>query len=101
MRARWSDFGARVQELTAARPERLAVVGAKDEGLLLYTDRTRFVPMDDAIESWRRGEIDWLLIREKDLREYRDELATATRLLEVPAIKGKQSPYYLLQRPGS
>jgi 4-amino-4-deoxy-L-arabinose transferase-like glycosyltransferase len=92
-------FGARVQQITAAHPKRLAVGGAKDEGLLLYTGRTRFVPMDDAIESWRRGEIDWLLIREKDLREYRDELATAPRLLEVPALKGKQSPYYLLQRP--
>ena len=94
-------FGADVQQITAAHPERLAVVGAKDEGLLLYTGRTRFVSMDDAIESWHRGEIEWLLVREKDLRKHRNELATAKRLLEVPALKDKQSPYYLLQRSDS
>lgn len=92
-------FGARVQELTAAYPEKLAVVAAKDEGLLLYTGRTRFVPVDDALDAWRRGDIDWLLIPGKDRLEHQRELTSAKCLLEVPPLKDKQSPYYLLERP--
>ncbi|HEX8296091.1 MAG TPA: glycosyltransferase family 39 protein [Chthoniobacteraceae bacterium] len=94
-------FGEQVRRFTAGAPERLAVTDASDEGLLIYTGRTRFVAVEDAVKSWRRGEIDWMLIRKKDRKQHEAELAPFSCPLEVGEIKNKRGPYFLLQREPS
>ncbi len=89
-------FGAAVKALTGARPDRVAVVAARDEGLLLYIGCTEFTAMKDAVQAWQRGELDRLVIREKDLRKRASELGPATRLLESPPIG--YGPYFLIER---
>ena len=56
-----AEFGAGVREEAARRGWRYEVVGRKEEGLLLYLRRTRFVTAEQAIERWHAGELDALV----------------------------------------
>ncbi|MEA3209293.1 MAG: hypothetical protein QOE70_2350 [Chthoniobacter sp.] len=90
------ELGRQVRELTAA--QRLAVIDANDEALLLYTGRTRFTHMDDAVDAWRGGQLDWMLVRESDFAEHEPELRPYAKTLELGRIKNKHGPYILLKR---
>ena len=92
-------FGARVRALAAAHPDRLAVVNAKDEGMVMYTGATRFISADDAVELWHARRIDWLVLGERTFSERAAELQPSRRALELPKIKEKNSAYVLLARP--
>jgi 4-amino-4-deoxy-L-arabinose transferase-like glycosyltransferase len=94
-------FGKRVQELTAAHPDRLAVVNAKDEGMVIYADATRFTPEKEAVALWRAGRIDWLLLGESTLAKRAGELEPYRRALELGPVPKKSSAYVLLARPDS
>jgi len=76
---------------------RLAVGAASDEGLLLYTGKTRFTKIDEASDAWRRGEIDRLIIREKDLLSRGREFQPFKKTLEVGRIEDKRGPYLLIE----
>jgi 4-amino-4-deoxy-L-arabinose transferase-like glycosyltransferase len=54
-------FGRDVRRETAAHHWRYEVVSAKDEGLLLYLQKTRFIEPDHAITEWNRGSLDALV----------------------------------------
>jgi 4-amino-4-deoxy-L-arabinose transferase-like glycosyltransferase len=54
-------FGRDVRRETAAHHWRYEVVSAKDEGLLLYLQKTHFIEPDHAIAEWNRGNLDALV----------------------------------------
>ena len=54
-------FGRDVRRKTAAHHWQYEVVSAKDEGLLLYLQKTHFIEPDHAITEWNRGNLDALV----------------------------------------
>jgi hypothetical protein len=54
-------FGRNVRHETEARQWRYEVVSARDEGLLLYLQKTHFVKPVDAITKWNAGYLDALV----------------------------------------
>jgi 4-amino-4-deoxy-L-arabinose transferase-like glycosyltransferase len=54
-------FGKNVQLEAEARHWRYEVISAKDEGLLLYLQKTHFVKPADAITEWNSGSLDALV----------------------------------------
>jgi 4-amino-4-deoxy-L-arabinose transferase-like glycosyltransferase len=55
------SFGRNVRHEAGARHWRYEVVSAKDEGLLLYLQKTHFVKPADAITEWNAGNLDALV----------------------------------------
>ncbi len=91
-------FGSAARGLDPAQSERLAVVDADDEGLLLYTGRTAFTKIETAVQKWQSGELDRLIIRKKDLREHETEFGSATRIAELPPSRARRGHYFLIAR---
>jgi 4-amino-4-deoxy-L-arabinose transferase-like glycosyltransferase len=56
-----AEFGRAVRREAAAKNWRYEVVGRKEEGLLLYVRRTRFLKPDEAITRWNGGTLDALV----------------------------------------
>jgi hypothetical protein len=54
-------FGRDVRRRATAHHWRYEVVSAKDEGLLLYLQKTHFIEPDQAITEWNRGSLDALV----------------------------------------
>src|SRR4029077_10466736 len=54
-------FGRDVRREAAAHRWRYEVVSARDEGLLLYLQRTRFIEPDHAVAEWNGGKLDALI----------------------------------------
>lgn len=54
-------FGRNVRHEAEARQWRYEVVSAKDEGLLLYLQKTHFVQPAEAITEWNTGNLDALV----------------------------------------
>src|SRR5437899_4615748 len=54
-------FGRGVRREAAAHHWRYEVVSAKDEGLLLYLQKTHFIDPDHAVTEWNRGNLDALV----------------------------------------
>jgi 4-amino-4-deoxy-L-arabinose transferase-like glycosyltransferase len=54
-------FGKNVRQEAEARQWRYEVVSAKDEGLLLYLQKTHFVDPADAVREWNTGNLDALV----------------------------------------
>jgi 4-amino-4-deoxy-L-arabinose transferase-like glycosyltransferase len=55
-------FGKNVRREAAAHHWRYEVVSAKDEGLLLYLQKTHFIDPDHAIPEWNGGNLDALVV---------------------------------------
>jgi 4-amino-4-deoxy-L-arabinose transferase-like glycosyltransferase len=56
-----ADFGRGIRFEAEAHHWRYEVVSAKDEGLLLYLQKTHFVKPGDAIAEWNSGNLDALV----------------------------------------
>jgi hypothetical protein len=54
-------FGRDVRRETAAHHWRYEVVSAKNEGLLLYLQKTHFIEPDHAVAEWNQGNLDALV----------------------------------------
>ena len=54
-------FGTKVRREAAAHHWRYEIVSAKDEGLLLYLQKTRFIERDRAVVEWNKGNLDALV----------------------------------------
>jgi 4-amino-4-deoxy-L-arabinose transferase-like glycosyltransferase len=92
-------FGKLARETAAVRPERLAVMSARDEGLLLYMQRTAFTKREDAVARWRRGELGWLVLSEKDLEKCHAQLEPFRELARVRRLPETSSGYALVESP--
>jgi 4-amino-4-deoxy-L-arabinose transferase-like glycosyltransferase len=90
-------FGRNVRHEAEAHHWRYAVVSAKDEGLLLYLRKTRFVEPADAITEWNAGKRDALVAsKEKAAVLMRDLKGAALSQLESNEPEQHQSRGYVL-----
>ena len=55
-------FGRDVRREAEARRWRYEVVSAKDEGVLLYLQKTHYIQPDDAVAEWNAGNLDALVV---------------------------------------
>jgi hypothetical protein len=55
-------FGRDVRREAEARHWRYEVVSAKDEGVLLYLQKTHYIQPDDAVAEWNAGNLDALVV---------------------------------------
>ena len=93
-------FGKQARQLAAPNPRRLAVMSGRDEGMLLYTQRPEFTKPDTALAKWRAGEIDWLVLSEKDFAKRGRHFEPFRKIAEQPQLDEKFSGYVLLERSG-
>lgn len=90
------EFGKRVRGTVS--PERLAVVSGKDEGMLIYTGKTRFTRAGDAADAWRAGQVDAVVIPLKELKKRREEFSGHRVAFESIKAPEKGSQYALIVR---
>jgi hypothetical protein len=80
-----------------ARHWRYEVVSAKDEGLLLYLQKTHFVKPVDAVAEWKAGNLDALVVsKEKAPAVMRDLEGAALSQLELNDREQRQEGRYVL-----
>jgi 4-amino-4-deoxy-L-arabinose transferase-like glycosyltransferase len=90
-------FGRNVRHNAEARQWRYEVVSAKDEGLLLYLQKTHFVKPTDAITEWNAGNLDALAAsKEKATVLMRDLKGAALSQLESNKREQHQGRGYVL-----
>ena len=93
-------FGNLARSIAAAHPGRLAVINGRDEGLLLYTRRPSFTKPDAAIAGWKAGEIEWLVMSEKEFAKRADAFQPHRKIAAQPLLDKKSNGYVLLERGG-
>jgi hypothetical protein len=90
-------FGRDVRSEAAAHHWRYEVVSAKDEGLLLYLQKTRFIEPDHAITEWNRGSLDALVAStEKSPALMRGLQGASFFQLKSSERRGEQQKGYVL-----
>jgi hypothetical protein len=93
-------FGKNVRREAAAHHWRYEVVSAKDEGLLLYLQKTHFIEPDHAITEWNRGSLEALVASTEKasalMRELRD--ATLSQLKSGERTEEQGTRYVLITR---
>jgi 4-amino-4-deoxy-L-arabinose transferase-like glycosyltransferase len=89
-------FGEQVRAAAAQHGWRYGLLGTKDEGLLLYLRRTRFI--EDADEQWEHGHLDALVLTEQALKKNGDEFQPFQVSLDSGKIPDKDGRYFLIVR---
>ena len=91
-------FGRNVRHEAEAHHWRYEVVSAKDEGLLLYLQKTHFIAPTDAITEWNAGNLDALVAsKEKAAGLMRDlQGAAVSRLQSNQREHNQQGGRYVL-----
>ena len=90
-------FGRKVLDELQAHHWRYEVVSAKDEGLLLYLQKTHFVSPDEAVTDWNNGTVDALIASTEKAQALMSQLAGAS-LSEFRSTEtnGRQGNSYVL-----
>ncbi|HEY0368888.1 MAG TPA: glycosyltransferase family 39 protein [Chthoniobacterales bacterium] len=94
-------FGAAVREQTANNHWRYDVVGGREEALLLYLRRMHFTLPEVALERWKRGETDAVVLSLGKLSLVRPANfagAVPTGIEATIIVNGEPRPYALLKR---
>ena len=92
-----AKFGAEVRREAAANRWRYEIVGRKEEGMLLYLGRTRFLKPAEAAQQWNSGSIDALVVPAEELAGLLPQLpAAAPSGLEATVTINQQPRRYLL-----
>ena len=93
-------FGRVVRHEAEAHHWRYEVVSAKDEGLLLYLEKTHFIQPGRAIAKWNRGNVDALVAPTEDaaalMRKLHDAAVSQLKSNERRAGQGRS--YVLITR---
>src|SRR5438034_499907 len=91
-------FGRDVRREAAAHHWRYEVVSAKDEGLLLYLQKTHFIDPDHAIPEWNQGNLDALVASTEKAPSLMSRLpdATLSQVRSNDRKKEQGSDYVLL-----
>ncbi len=64
------QFAKKVREEAGAHPWRYEVVGGREEGMLLYLRRAHFLSVNDALQQWKAGQLDALVVRNQPVRDW-------------------------------
>jgi 4-amino-4-deoxy-L-arabinose transferase-like glycosyltransferase len=93
-------FGRGVRREAKLHHWRYEIVSARDEGLLLYLEKTHFIDPDRAIAGWKAGSIDALVASAEKapalIRELRDASLSQLKSGETGAEQGRG--YVLITR---
>ncbi len=94
------NFGAEVRTRMRAEGGRYAVVGGKEEGLLLYLRRLHFLETSEAVAIWQRGELEAIVAPTEDLPRLLVALPNAevSRLEATVMINDRPRRYQLVTR---
>ena len=87
-------FSRQVRAEVAAQKWRYAVVGGREEGMLLYLRRDHFLSTNDAVAQWKAGQLDALVVRNHPARAWLDLLPGAK--LHLVSEKAQDLPRYSL-----
>lgn len=93
-------FGHEVRIMTAANGWRYEVVGRKEEGLLLYLRKTRFLKAEEARELWNAGALDAVVAPAEDLPRMSLIGATPAGPDATIIINAQPRRYVLLKHEG-
>ena len=93
-------FGRDVRREAEARHWRYEAVSAKDEGLLLYLQKTHYIEPDHAIAEWNRGNLDAVVTSTEKATRLMPELrgATVSQLKSSDRNKEQGTGYVLITR---
>jgi 4-amino-4-deoxy-L-arabinose transferase-like glycosyltransferase len=93
-------FGREVRREAAAHRWRYEVVSARDEGLLLYLQRTHFIEPGHAVAEWNRGKLDALIASTENAPGLMPQLAGAapSQLKSSERTKEQETSYVLIAR---
>jgi 4-amino-4-deoxy-L-arabinose transferase-like glycosyltransferase len=87
-------FSRQVRKEAAEQSWRYAVVGGREEGMLLYLRRDHFLAPNDAVAQWNAGQLDALIVRNEPVRPWRELLPGAQ--LQFVSEKSAAVPRYSL-----
>jgi hypothetical protein len=90
-------FSREVRREAEARHWRYAVVGGREEGILLYLRRDDFLPPDDAVKEWNTGQLDALVVRNEPAQPWL-ELLHGAQLQSVSKKATGKAQYSLFTR---
>ncbi|MHA3774994.1 ArnT family glycosyltransferase [Verrucomicrobiota bacterium sgz303538] len=85
------DFGHRVR--ASVSPDRLALVSGKDEGMLLYTGKTKFTRAGDASDAWKAGQLDAVVIPVDELAKRKADFPSHRIAFESVRAPEKNNPF--------
>ena len=93
-------FGRNVCREAEARHWRYEVVSAKDEGLLLYLQKTQYIEPDGAVAAWNAGNLDALVASTEKAPRLMPQLrgATVSQLKSNDRNKEQGMGYLLITR---
>jgi len=93
-------FGREVRREAAAHRWRYEVVSSRDEGLLLYLQKTHFVELDHAVSEWNNGNLDALVASTEKAPGVMSQLlgATVSQLKSKERKKEQGTSYVLITR---
>jgi hypothetical protein len=93
-------FGRDVRRETEAHHWRYGVVSAKDEGLLLYLQKTHFIEPDRAVAEWNAGNLDALVASTEKAPGLMPQLrgATVSQLKSSERKKEQGTAYVFITR---
>ena len=91
-------FGNTVKETVMDQHDRLAVVSARDEGLLLYIGHDRFTSLDDALRMWKFERIQWVVIGDDYFSRMGRKFAPYEEICSTKPTPDKAGVYHFLKR---
>jgi hypothetical protein len=99
-RDRLATFGRAVRSEAKAHQWRYEVVSANEEGLLLYLQKTRYIPPGRAVAEWNAGSLDALIISTEEAPSLMPQLrgATVSQLKSRESKKEQGTGYVLITR---
>jgi len=93
-------FGRDVRREAETRHWRYEVVSAKDEGLLLYLQKTHYIKLDGAVAEWNAGNLDALVASTEEASGLMGQLRGATvSPLKPDERKKERGTGYILITP--
>jgi 4-amino-4-deoxy-L-arabinose transferase-like glycosyltransferase len=90
------NFANEVRSAASTHQWRYEVVKAKDEGMLLYLRRTRFLDPDEALAGWNSGEINAVVAPNEKLPQLLPQLSGAKVVVESSTTRNDNRPRYAL-----
>jgi 4-amino-4-deoxy-L-arabinose transferase-like glycosyltransferase len=89
-------FGRDVHREAEARYWRYEVVSAKDEGVLLYLQKTRYIQPDDAVAEWNAGNLDALVVSTEKAASLVPQLSGTVSRSKTSERKEEEGTGYVL-----
>ena len=94
------EFGRLVRQEAAVHHWRYEAVAGRDEGMILYLDKTGFVEPESAVAAWNAGELDALIVPAEEAANYARQLHGPTLTPLTSTKRAEQGSTYVLLARG-